>query len=129
MADLFKDIIPSILQNKKDVLIDEKDYFPYLINKALSYHMDCILYANEMNTRPQLDKDMQYQYLKGSVRGYKRKFQKWEKLDTPEDLKLVKQHYKFSNEKAREAMKVLTPDQIEAIRASEYRGGLEPLTK
>jgi len=47
--DLFKDIIPSILQTKKCVIndeIDQKDYVPFVVNRALSYHMDCILYAN-----------------------------------------------------------------------------------
>ena len=65
MPDLFKDIIPSILQTKKNVLQDEldvKDYTPFVVNRALSYHMDCILYANEMNLYPEMDKDLQYQF-------------------------------------------------------------------
>ncbi len=64
MPDLFKDIIPSILQTKKNVLQDEidvKDYTPFVVNRALSYHMDCILYANELNLYPEMDKDLQYQ--------------------------------------------------------------------
>ena len=52
MADLFKDIIPSILQNKKNVLENEKDYNAYIINKALSFHYDCVMQANEMNRFP-----------------------------------------------------------------------------
>ena len=66
MPDLFKEIVPSILQTKKSVIhddIDLKDYVPFVINRALSYHMDCILYANEINMNSYIDKDMQYHYL------------------------------------------------------------------
>ena len=57
MPDLFIEIIPSILQTKKSVVnddIDAKDYVPFMVNRSLSYHMDCILYANEMNLYPRL---------------------------------------------------------------------------
>ena len=48
MPDLFKEIIPSILQTKENVFgEDYSDYVPYVVNKALSYHVDCVLYANE----------------------------------------------------------------------------------
>ena len=61
MPDLFKEIVPSILQTKKNVFDgDYKDYKAFMVNRALSYHMDCVLYANEMNLRPGLDSDMQY---------------------------------------------------------------------
>ena len=66
MADLFKDFLPSILQTKKPVLhdaIDYKEYNPFVVNRALSYHMDCILYVNDMNLHPGIEKDLQYQYL------------------------------------------------------------------
>ena len=66
MPDLFKEIIPSILQNKKSVIHDEidlKDYTPFVVNRALSYHLDCVLYVNELNRLPGIDKDMQYSYL------------------------------------------------------------------
>ena len=51
MADLFKQVIPSILKTKKNVLLDEVDTKEYkkqafTVNRALSYHVDCILYAN-----------------------------------------------------------------------------------
>ena len=54
MSDLFKDIIPSVLQTKKDVLEDEKDYNAFVVNKALSFHFDCVLQVNSMNMLPAL---------------------------------------------------------------------------
>ena len=103
MSDLFKDIIPSILHNKKNVLDDEKDYHAFVVNRALSFHYDCVLQANEMNKNPGLSGNMQYQYLLNTVRGYKRPFRKWEKRETIDDLDAVKEYYNYSNEKAREA--------------------------
>lgn len=69
MADLFKDIIPAILQTKKEVLVDEKDYVPFIVNRALSYHYDCVMFANEMNKYPSLGKKPQFDFLINTVRG------------------------------------------------------------
>jgi hypothetical protein len=57
MLDLFKQVIPSILKTKKNVLLDEVDTKEYkkqafTVNRALSYHVDCVLYANQMNIHP-----------------------------------------------------------------------------
>lgn len=123
MSDLFKDIIPAILQTKKDVLEEEKQYVPFVVNRALSFHYDCIMYANEMNMLPNTDKKMQFHYLLNRVRGYKRPFQKWQKRDSIEALEVVKEYYSFSNEKAKEALAVLTDDQIDEIRKRLFRGG------
>ena len=125
--DLFKDIIPSILQTKKCVIndeIDQKDYVPFVVNRALSYHMDCILYANEMNLNPGLDKDMQYQYLLNSVRPLKRKFQPWQKSKTISDLECVKEYFGYSNNKAKDALRILSEDQLVEIRDRTNKGGM-----
>ena len=123
MSDLFKDIIPSILHNKKNVLDDEKDYHAFVVNRALSFHYDCVLQANEMNKNPGLSGNMQYQYLLNTVRGYKRPFRKWEKRETIDDLDAVKEYYNYSNEKAREALVLLNATQIETIRKAIDKGG------
>ncbi len=72
--DVFRDLIPSILQTKKNVLENEKDYPAFVVNKAISFHYDCVFQANQMNQYPSLSNNMQYQYLLNSIRGYKRPF-------------------------------------------------------
>jgi hypothetical protein len=126
MPDLFKEIIPSILQTKKDVFNGEgyDDYKPFLINRSLSYHMDCVLYVNEMNIYPGVDKDLQYQYLLNSIRPMKRKFQPWQKTEVLKDLECVKTYFGYSNEKAKEALHILNEDQIAEIRAKTNKGGI-----
>jgi hypothetical protein len=125
MVDLFKEIIPSILQTKKNVFDgDYKDYKAFMVNRALSYHMDCILYANEMNMHPGIDPDMQYQYLLNTIRSVKRKYQPWQKSEVLKDLECVKIYFGYSNEKAKDALRILTEDQIAEIRAKTNIGGV-----
>lgn len=125
MADLFKEIIPSILQTKKDVLDNEKDYKPYLVNRSISYHIDCILYANQMNMNHHLDPKLQYQYLLHTIRPMKRKFQAWQKASTLKDIDCVKEYFGYSNEKAKEALRLLTDEQITLIKEQLEKGGVK----
>lgn len=125
MADLFKEIIPSILQTKKDVLDNDKDYKPFLVNRALSYHLDCITYANLMNMNHHLDERLQYQYFLNTIRPMKRKFQPWQKASAVKDLELVKEYFSFSNEKAKEALRILTDEQITLIKEKLEKGGVK----
>ena len=124
MADLFKEIIPSILQTKKDVLETEKDYVPFLVNRSLSYHMDCILYANQMNINHSLPQKLQYQYLLNTVRPIKRKFEKWQKATAIQDIECVKEYFGYSNEKAKEALRILSDEQIALIKEKLEKGGV-----
>jgi hypothetical protein len=125
MSDVFKDIIPSILQTKKDVLDEEKDYKPFLVNRALSYHLDCILYANQMNMSHNLDSKLQYHYLLNTVRSMKRKFQPWQKAVGLKDIDCVKEYFGYSNEKAKEALRILTDEQITLLKEKIEKGGVK----
>jgi hypothetical protein len=125
MSDLFKDILPSILQHKKPVLEDPKDYNAFVVNKALSFHYDCVLQANQMNLYPGLPGTLQYQYLLNKVRGYKRPYQKWVKRETTDDLEAVKEYYGYSDAKAKEVMVLLNDAQLEEIRKRLYKGGTD----
>ena len=124
MSDLFKDIIPSILYTKNHVLENDKDYSAFVVNRAISFHYDCVLQANEMNQYPSLPANMQYQFLLNSIRGYKRPFRKWEKRETIENLEAVKEYYNYSNEKAKEALVLLDATQIDTIKKKLNKGGL-----
>lgn len=127
MPDIFKEIIPSILEKKKSVIhddVDLKDYAPFIINRSLSYHLDCVLYVNEMNMRPGLDKDLQYQYYLNSIRPMKRKFQPWQKSSAEKDIEYVKKYFGYSNEKAKDALRILTEEQIAEIKEKTNKGGV-----
>lgn len=132
MADLFKEIIPAIMQTKKDVLVteeDEKSYVPFIVNKALSFHLDCVMRANEMNMRPELDKKLQNHYMLNTIRGYKRPFQKWYKRKTEENIVMLQEYYNYSSDKAKEALRVLSDDQLNEIRRILNKGGSDDKLK
>ena len=100
----------------------EKNYPPYIVNKCMSHHLDTVMYANEMNMYPALDKKLQYDFFINTVRSRKR-FSPWDKKQKMNDLEVVKQYYGYSNEKARQALNILTPDQLNVIKNKLNKGG------
>jgi hypothetical protein len=122
-----KDWLNSINQNKQDLSEDPdacKKYPAYIVNRCLSGHIDAVLFANEMNKHPNLSKDMQYQFMLHSLRKKKR-FSPWLRQEKIDNLELVKKYYGYSNEKAQQALHVLTPDQIKYIRKKLDTGGMK----
>jgi hypothetical protein len=121
------DYVKEILQSKKQLIVDElteKEYNPFIINRSLSYHKDCVLFANEMNRRHFIDKKLQNDFLLNTVRSQKRPFAKWVKAEKSEDLSCIKSFYGFSESKAREALRLLSKDQIQQLKEQTDTGGL-----
>ncbi len=124
MAEL-KDWLNSINYTKKDVMIDEyeeKKYPAYIVNKCLAPFPDTLLYVNELNRLHGLDNRLQYDFLLNSLRKRKR-FAKWMKVSKIKDLDVVKEYYGYSNEKAKQALDVLTEEQIKIIKIKLTKGG------
>ena len=120
------DYVNAILQNKKQLIVDdvtEKAYVPFMVNRSLSYHYDCIAYANEMNRRHFLDKKLQNDFLLNTVRSRKRPFAKWVKSEKSEDIECVKLVYGLSDSKAREALRLLSDEQIQQLKEKTETGG------
>lgn len=121
-----KDWLNSINFTKENLMEEspeiKSDYAPFIINRCLSGHVDCILFANEMNIHHQLDKDMQYLFYLNSLRKKKR-FSPWLRKDKIADLECVKQYYGYSNEKASQALKILTKEQLKFIKQRLETGG------
>jgi len=101
----------------------EKEYTPFVVNRCLSYFIDTILYANEINQRGHLAKSMQFDYLKSSIRKNKR-YSKWLKRENEDNLDMIKKYYKYSNIRAREILDILSPEDIEYIKKQSYTGGV-----
>jgi len=117
-----KDWLNSVNFTKEDLSEDIKSYPPYIVNRCLSGHIDCIMYANEMNMHHQLDKDMQYSFYLNTLRKRKR-FSPWLRKDKVKDLECVKQYYGYSNEKASQALKILNKTQLDFIKQRLETGG------
>jgi len=121
-----KDWLSSINQTKDNILSEdlslEKEYPPYIINKCLSGHIDCIMYANEMNINHRLSKKLQYDFYINIIR-IKKRYSPWVKKEKIKDIEYVKSYYGYSNEKAEQALKILSKEQINFIKQKLDVGG------
>jgi hypothetical protein len=114
------------INTKKDIMrddLDEKAYNSYMINHSFSYFPETVLLANEMNIQHHLDSKLQNDFLLGTVRKNPKRFSKWNKVDSSEELQAVKEYYGYSNSKARSALSLLSTDQIDEIKIKVNKGG------
>ena len=121
-----KDWLNSINQTKKNLIEEdpslENEYSPYIINRIFSGHLDAIMFANEMNQCHFLPKKMQYDFFLNTLRPKKR-FSPWLRKDKIKDLELVKRYYGYSNEKAKQALRILSKEQLNFIKSKFETGG------
>lgn len=119
------DFANAINHSKENLIVDdwsEKQYNPFIVNKSLSYGADTVIYANEMNARPHLEKRLQFDFLINTVRPRKR-YNKWLKAETVDVLATVQEYYGYSIDKARQVLPLLSADQLEQIKNKLNRGG------
>ena len=123
-----KDYLNSINLNKNNLMDEDSDpawkskYPAYIINKCMSHHMDTVMYANEINQYSFLDSKMQYDFYIHIVRP-RRRFSPWGKKQKIDDLDLVKRYYGYSTDKAIQALRILSPNQIDYIKDKLNKGG------
>jgi hypothetical protein len=121
-----RDWLNSINQTKENLIDEdpslEKEYAPYIINRCLSGHIDSLLFANEMNQNHFLPKKMQYDFLINTLRKRKR-YSPWIRKEKLDDLECVKTYYGYSTQKAQQALKILTSQQITLIKRKLEIGG------
>lgn len=119
------DYLNSINDTKTDLMEDdiaEKQYVPFVVNRSLSYFPDTVQFANVMNRYHHIDNKLQYHFLINIIRKRKR-FSKWNKPEKESDIEAIKEYYGYSNEKARHALSLLSPEQITIIKEKVNRGG------
>lgn len=121
------DYVNEILLNKKQLIIDsetESKYIPFIINRSLSYHKDCVLYANEMNIRRGVDNKLQNDFYLNIIRSYKRPYAKWIKKSKNEDIEYIKEYFGYSYKKALDILNLLSEKQLNEIKEKINKGGL-----
>tara|TARA_B100002019_G_scaffold292659_1_gene316570 strand:+ start:1667 stop:2044 length:378 start_codon:yes stop_codon:yes gene_type:complete len=117
--------IKAINETKKDIMVDdiaEKGYNPFIINRNFSFFNDTILYANEMNRFHHLDHRLQFDFFINIIKKKKR-WSKWVKPQDIENLELIKQHYGYSNDKAKSVLELFNNEQIEELKRKGFKGG------
>ena len=99
----------------------EKLYKPFVVNKGLSYFVDTIMYANEMNRATNIDNLLQNDYYLNSIRPAKR-VSKWHKKLNDEDIEGVQEYFKVGFVRAQEIVKTLTSEQLDLIKTIITKG-------
>ena len=115
----------AINYTKQNIMVDdltEKSYNPFMVNRSLSYFNDTALIANEMNQHHHLDNRLQFDFFINIIRKKKR-FSKWNKPETVSDVEVVKEYYGYNNEKAYQALSLLTSKHIDELKKKVYKGG------
>lgn len=121
------DFINSINHTKENLIVDEwseKQYNPYVVNKGMSYSHDTVIPANEMNSRPHLDKAMQYEFLLGIVRKKKR-FNKWLKPVKRESIDIIKEYYGYNTRKAEQVLDLFDDSTMLKLKQKVIKGGCD----
>jgi len=119
------DFVNAINKSKEDLLKEpesEKQYPAYLVNKALSYFPDTILYANEINQFHHLDSKLQFHFFLNSIRPAKR-FAKWVKKQEDDDVAAVMEYYGYNPQKAENVVSILSSEQLTIIKQKLEKGG------
>lgn len=111
------DFVNDITYGKRDIYREdtERAYIPFIINRALSYFPDTVMYANDINLIHFLDKYVQYKYFLHAI-PRRRRFAKWGKKINDEDVVSVSKVYQLSSSKAAEILPLLSEDQLRTIR-------------
>jgi len=117
--------VNSITYDKVDMFnaSTEKEYNSFMINRALSYYPDTVFYANEMNKYNTLDKQIQYDYLRHSIRKRKR-FSKWAKPINNDTVELIMSVYNYNRKRAEEVIDMFSQSDIEKLKQRIDTGGV-----
>lgn len=129
--DLFKEWIPSITDKKGRYLysgvadsgVSEEIY---MICRVLSQYEDCLPFANIVNQKmsDKIDGKLSYDFLYYIIPKYKRAFVTWGKTKKEmEDVELVKKAFNCNNERAKEYLNLISPEQLEKMRSNFDTGG------
>lgn len=118
------DFVKSVTETKEDIFEgNEKDYNPFVINKALSFNADCVFVVHELSKYPDIPKDSQYHLLL-NILDKKKRWGKWVKKDSlPDDIDLLKEAYGYSNDKALAALPLFSDKQLIELRELLSKGG------
>ena len=119
------DFLNSINTTKKNLMEgtdEEKQYVPFVVNRSLSYFPDTVHLANAMNVHHHIDNRLQYEFFINIIRKRKR-FSKWAKPETHNDVDVVKEYYGYSNEKAQQVLPLLSPSQLQKLKEKVSKGG------
>ncbi len=119
------DYIKSITSTKENIMVDdiaEKQYNSFIINKGLSYFIDTIMSANEMNQNSHLPNKLEYDFLINNI-SKKKRFSKWNKKNINSDIEIIKEYYGYSTAKAEQVLNLFNNKMLAEMKGKLSHGG------
>lgn len=120
------DFVTAINFTKKDLFQDPEakmDYAPFIINKALSFYGDTVLYANELNQHASLPKEQQFYFYLNSI-PKKKRFSEWVNKDKEsKSLNIVMEYYGYSAREAENILSMFPEEQLTMMEEKLKKGG------
>jgi hypothetical protein len=124
------DYVNAINDTKKNLMVGtdndelaEKGYTPFMVNKSLSYFIDTILYANEINEYAHIDNKLQFEYYLNGI-SKKKRFSKWAKKEKSDDLDIICEYYGCNYTRAAEIHKIINKTNIDFMKQKLQKGGV-----
>lgn len=124
------EFVNAINDTKKNLMVGtendeliQKEYNPYLVNKALSYFVDTILYANEINQYSHIDNKLQFDYYLNGV-SKKKRFSKWSKKVEVKDINTIIEYYQCNYARALEILSIINNNQLDMLKHKLQKGGV-----
>lgn len=101
----------------------EKDYNPFMINRALMQNQRTVMIAQQANKAVLIDKEMHHEFMMHAIKKNNSRA-KWKKPDDKSEyLECVKQFYKVSEKVALQYLNILTIDECKVLLRKFDKGG------
>lgn len=115
------------LSNDKRYYFDsasKSKYDAFMVNRAFSQHADLIMYVNEMNKNPWINKLLQHDFY-FHVLSPKKRYGKWAKAgnDNEEAINLIIKEYKVNRVHAQQYLDLMTEENIKTLKLKYTIGG------
>ena len=100
--------------DKTDIEVDDEIYNQFLINRGLSYHIDTVAIANEMNKYGCISNQMHFDFMRNVV-SPRNRYAKWTKPHKHGKAAVISQYYGITLKKAYEYIGIISDDKIERM--------------
>ena len=103
--------------------IGDNQYTDFIIDRAMSYHLDTVMFANEVTLRHQMPRRWKYDFYRLAIQPKKKRFAKWSKPEENDDTQLIMDVYQVNRQRAGQILSLINKKDLEFIREKTYYGG------
>lgn len=104
--------------------VGDKEYNAFMVNRGMSYYLDCVMLANEMNRLYSAPKKNQYDFYLFAISPKKKRFAKWSSAKKDAETQLVAEYFQLSMSKAASVRSLLSDSEMKEITEKMNKGGV-----